>query len=147
MYYVQVHQSLVTHPKTFKLARLASLDVFAVVGRLVALWCWALDEAPEGRIDAACVDLVATATMWRGDADQWVGWLVQAGFLDAVEGGFQIHDWEDYAGRLMASREANRDRQRAFRANHHNGDVTVTSRTYNGAVSRTHNGASKRSEA
>lgn len=37
-FFIQVQQSLVTHRKTLRLARLLSLDRYAVIGRLVALW-------------------------------------------------------------------------------------------------------------
>lgn len=49
---VQVQQSLVSHRKTLRLARLLSLDRYAVVGRLVALWAWRLDNAAsDGRLN------------------------------------------------------------------------------------------------
>jgi hypothetical protein len=116
------------HRKTWLLARLAGLDAYSVVGRLVALWSWALDAAPDGRIVDADAELVATAMGWRGDAATWVGYLVQAGFLDECEGGLVIHDWEEYAGKLMASRKASRERKRASRERRRHGDVTGKSR-------------------
>ena len=38
MSYAPNYQSVLTHRKTLKLARLLSLDKFSVVGRLIALW-------------------------------------------------------------------------------------------------------------
>ncbi|MDE3230589.1 MAG: hypothetical protein KGO05_11985, partial [Chloroflexota bacterium] len=48
--YVQVEQSLFTHRKTLRLARLLALDRCAVIGRLAALWSWCLDNALDGRL-------------------------------------------------------------------------------------------------
>ena len=69
---------------------------------------------------------------WRDDPDMPVtssvvggGWpgttlpdkapnvlFVGDGFIDADD---TIHDWQDYAGKLLAQRKANADRQAAFR--------------------------------
>jgi hypothetical protein len=62
---VWVEQTVVMHHKTWLLARFAGLDAYSAVGRLVALWGWALDAAPDGRIVAADAELVATAMSWH----------------------------------------------------------------------------------
>jgi hypothetical protein len=125
--YVWVDQTVVRHRKTWHLARLAGLDAYAVVGRLVALWGWSLDGAPEGRIDAGDAVLVADVMGWRGDPEQWLAYLVQAGFLDERDGGLFIHDWDEYAGKLMASRKANTEHKRASRERARHAGVLGTS--------------------
>ena len=43
--YILMEQSLLTHRKTLRLARLLALDRCAVVERLVARWSWCFDNA------------------------------------------------------------------------------------------------------
>ena len=50
MAYIETHQSLLTHRKTLRLGRLLGMDRFCVCGRLMALWCWALDNAPDAGV-------------------------------------------------------------------------------------------------
>jgi hypothetical protein len=45
MSYVPIYQSVLTHRKTLKLARLLDLDKFSVLSRLIALWTWSTDNA------------------------------------------------------------------------------------------------------
>jgi hypothetical protein len=143
MAYVEVHQSLLGHWKTLRLSRMLQMDRFAVVGRLMALWSWAIDNAPEGWVATCDVDLLADVMGWEGEPRTLCDALLTAGFLDSAEGAFVLHEWMDYAGRLMEQRRANAKRQQAWRdrnkADDHssevrNGDVTVTSASRNGAT-------------
>lgn len=121
MAWIEVHQALLTHRKTLRLARLLQLDTFAVVGRLMALWCWALDNAPDGVVDAEDRDLLADVMGWEsGEAHVLCDALVVAGFLESDGLLYVIHDWQDYAGRIIGQREmfraANAKRQEDARA-------------------------------
>lgn len=111
-----------------------------LVGHLHLLWHWCLDYAEDGDLAAYAWEDLADAAMWDGDPDLFVGALLQCGpgdsdgFLEAdPDGNLRLHDWNDYAGRLIEQREKNRERQRRHRDKQGtndtpNGDVTVTSR-------------------
>lgn len=119
MTYIETHQSLFTHRKTLRLARLLQLDIFAIVGRLMALWCWALDNAPDGAINANDADILADVMGWSGEPQTLCEALIAAGFIEYGNSDadhYLIHDWQDYAGRLIEKRRIDADRKRAARA-------------------------------
>jgi hypothetical protein len=75
-----------------------------------------MDFAPDGCLAAFDTEEVAQAMLWEGDPDQlWKG-LVDSRFVDVENGPSRIHDWHDYAGRLVERREANAERMRQSRA-------------------------------
>src|SRR5215472_9526447 len=121
MAWIEVHQSLLNHRKTQRLARLLEMDQFAVVGRLIALWSWALDNAPDGAIaqdDLECLPDVLRTSL---GCPELVSALVRAGFLEAPNdsesvGAYLLHDWHDYAGKLFDRRRADAERKRRERA-------------------------------
>jgi hypothetical protein len=152
MAYIESHQELGRHPKTRKAARLLGVSRPAIVGHLQYLWWWALDYAQDGDITDYENDELAEASLWDGDPAVFIAALLDAGFLDESDGHRRIHDWWDYAGRLIEQRRANarrqqewRDRQREKPAparntenptepDGHNKHVTVTSPLRNGAT-------------
>lgn len=88
-----------------------------VVAHLAALWTWALDNAPDGVIEAS-PRVFARACQWTADPTQILDALIESGFLTDGEqpNQYVIHDWHDYAGRLVERRQANADRMRRARA-------------------------------
>ena len=130
MAWIEVHQSLIRHPKVLDVAHRLRCDEAQVVGHLVALWCWAIDARPDGAGLTACH--IAAGAGWKGSARVFSCALLGARLLDRDEkGAFSLHDWDDYAGVLIekriAQREANRERQRRARLARH-ADVTRESR-------------------
>jgi hypothetical protein len=105
-------QELADHPKTRKLCRLLQVSRPAVVGHLHMLWWWALDYTDDGYIGKYEAADIADAVMWDGDPQQLLDALIASGFVDE---DLQIHDWQDYQGRILAKREQNRERQKRFR--------------------------------
>jgi hypothetical protein len=129
MAWIESHQSLATHRKTKVLKRLLKIRTPQTIGHLHLLWWWCLDNAPDGSlIDIDDAD-IADAADWLGDAAKFVSSLVEAGFIDADTR--VLHDWYQYAGKLLDRKKANADRQQAHRNAVHNSDVTVTSRVRN----------------
>jgi hypothetical protein len=105
--FIQVHQSLVTHRKTLRLARLLNLDRYAVIGRLVALWTWCLDNTPGGRLgvlgDDIDAETLAEVMGWSaemGTPDELLDSLILVGFLDMdeVDQCLHIHHWQTWEG-------------------------------------------------
>lgn len=112
MAWMEVHQELVRHRKTKRLARLLEISRPQAVGHMVFLWAWAYDHAPDGCIERFDVEEIAEEAGWEGEPLRFVEALHEASFVDA-DGTF--HDWEEYAGRLLSKREANRERARTAR--------------------------------
>jgi hypothetical protein len=100
--WIEVHQSLPTHPKTIEAAMLLDVSEAEVVGHIICLWLWALDARQDGRLDLAKPRVLARAAQWDKEPGRFVDALLAVGFLD---GDGAIHDWDDYTGRLMERRE------------------------------------------
>lgn len=115
MAWIESHQALGAHPKTKRLARALDEDLVATVGRLQFLWWWALDYAQDGYLQRFDKYDVADAARWGGDPDVFLDALKSAGFLDE---DMYLHDWHEYAGRLIKQREGNKERKRMSRARH-----------------------------
>ena len=113
MAWIESHQTLLKHKKTNRALTRLSVDRYKLIGHLHVLWWWALDN-----IDASGVlnDLsyaeIAMAAEWDGDANQFVEALIFAGFIDQDdEGSLTLHDWWDYAGKLLDRRATDRRRK------------------------------------
>lgn len=115
MAWIEVHQSLFTHRKTLALADILDLPEVYVATHLIALWTWGLDNAQDGALPSSH-RIIAKAAQWTDSADTFVSALVEVGYLDEMEDGeIHIHDWEEYAGRLIEKRKANAARMKAAR--------------------------------
>jgi len=83
-----------------------------------------VDYAEDGDLSAFDAIQVSEAAGWTGDAGEFLQALLQcggpqhSGFLERDGDTLRVHDWSNYAGRLIERREANRERQRVFRAAH-----------------------------
>tara|TARA_Y100000310_G_scaffold50965_2_gene47052 strand:- start:9920 stop:10684 length:765 start_codon:yes stop_codon:yes gene_type:complete len=124
MAWIQVDQSLIRHRKILALGRSLSVTRTSAVGHMVSFWCWALDNAPGGLLASESDEAIATGADWDGEPEAFVEAVVEAGFIDREGGALHIHDWHDYAGKLVAKRRLDADRQRRRRSQ----DVTRTSR-------------------
>ncbi|MBE3142231.1 MAG: hypothetical protein IMZ53_16800, partial [Thermoplasmata archaeon] len=134
MAWIESHQSLGTHRKLLALCEVLHIDKVRAVGMLHYLWWWALDNAPDGDISGVSDRTLAVASLWKGTPTLWVQTLRQVGLVDEEAGVRTLHHWEDYAGKLVSARVANRERQRAFRDKKRNATVTVMSPLRNAAT-------------
>ena len=126
MAWIRVDQSLGNHRKTRHLARELGVERPTAIGHLVLLWSWALDNAPNGVLTGIDPqDIADAAGANRGSTTSSVSFLdalVTTGFVDKRGHGtgrrthYQIHDWNEYAGKLLEERAANRERMRRARA-------------------------------
>lgn len=121
MSWIEAHQSLARHRKTLAVVASLKVDRHKLIGHLVDLWWWGLDNADSsGLVGNVSPQALAEAAGWQmRDAERFVQAILAAGFLDVVEGGYVLHDWFDYAGKLYDQREvrkaANRESQRRRR--------------------------------
>jgi hypothetical protein len=111
--WIESHASLARHPKTIRLAKTLDISVPCAIGHLHLLWWWSLEYAQEGDLSGFDPEEVAEAAGYDGDGEAFVAALQRARFVD--DDG-QLHDWQDYAGRLIERRQANTERMRAARA-------------------------------
>lgn len=118
MAWIESHQSLATHRKLLKLCALLSARKPTVIGHLHLLWWWCLDNAPSGDLTDIDSHIIADVMCWELDPDKLVSFLVEAGWLDDKNGKLTVHDWHDFAGKLMDRREWNAQRMREKRAAH-----------------------------
>ena len=116
MAWIEIHQSLPTHRKTLLAADALGITPVQLMGHMVAFWLWALDNVPDGDLDSISSRVIARAAQWEGAPDQFVDALLSAGFIDETDNGLSIHDWYDYAGRLIERRNSERERSRQRRA-------------------------------
>ena len=113
MAWTEVHQTLPTHKKTKVLRRLLKIKTPAAVGHLCMLWLWCLDNAPDGDLSRINPEDIAEAVGWEKRPDQLMAALTEAGFLTEET---HVHDWYDYAGKLIERRRQNAARMRRARA-------------------------------
>jgi len=129
MAWIESHQELARHPKTKKLSRRLGISVPAAIGHLHMLWWWALDYAQDGDLSVFEAEDIADAMEWPSEsAEVLLNALLESEFIDSGDGLF-LHDWFDYAGRLVEQREKNRERKRKSRSvssNKANGHTPVT---------------------
>jgi len=81
------------HPKTQKLERRLGLE--GVKGLLV-LWQWVAQYKPNGYLYGTDEEDIEIASRWNGEKGTFVRTLVELHFLDVVDGGYSIHDWEEH---------------------------------------------------
>lgn len=133
MAWIELHQGLSQHHKIRRLKRLLGIGVAQAAGHMALLWTWALDATPAGDLSAFEAVDVAEQAEWEGDPDTFIEALVSAGLVDREDGRLVIHDWMDYAGRLVEKRRADTERKRMSRGRptdiHATAHVTVPNRT------------------
>lgn len=126
MAWLELHQSLRNHPKLMHLATLVGAqDQDLVRAKLENLWLYALDYCLNGRLSVAERPLdalsIKAASNWNGDATVWYNALIESGWIDEKRGGvggktLYLHDWYDYAGKLIERRKEDASRKRRERA-------------------------------
>lgn len=120
MSWIESHQSLSRHRKTIRLVAILKCDRHKVIGHLHELWWWALDNATiDGELTGLTAEEIAHGAEWPlKDAERFIDALVTAGFLERRADGFVLHDWYEFAGKLLAKRASNKERMRVARAAH-----------------------------
>lgn len=138
MAWIESHQGTDRHPKTRKFCRRLGLSVPAAVGHLHMFWWWAMDFAADGDITKFEPEDIADAMEYDGDPQALIDALTDAGFIDQTEAGRVIHDWYDYAGKLIERRK--NDAQRKAMSRRKAADVQKDSENSPTDVQRTSEG-------
>ena len=100
-----------------RLCSLLRISRPTAIGHLHLLWWWALDNVgPDGNLGDISDEEVAMAAQWDGDPHEFADALTRSGFVDVVEDGSRwLHDWWDYAGKILDRRARDRERMRQAR--------------------------------
>lgn len=114
MAWIKSEQALASHPKVHLLAKALGVNVPQVIGHLHLLWWWALDYADNGDL-TRYKDFIPNASQWDGDEQEFIDSLIEFGFIDVEDNKLIIHDWLDYTGALIETREKDAERKRLAR--------------------------------
>lgn len=126
MSYIELHEHVWSHPKTIELSRRLQISKTYAVAHLSRLWTWCIRYADDGCISKLSSYQIADAADWAGDAEAFVKALAESGFIDETHDGTFIHDWSDYAGRLVRIRQRDRERKRNPEQFHRKSDGNPT---------------------
>ena len=114
--WIESRTNLARHRKTRRFAELLNIPRPLAVGHLTCWWHRVMEESPEGDLSVWSPADIADAALFEGDPELFRTALVEAGFLDVIDGVQRPHDWDDYAGRLIDRRARNAERMRGARA-------------------------------
>jgi len=107
MAYLEIHQSLPTHKKTIRAATRLKVARPLVMGYMLGLWSWGLDNADaDGLIeDAYPEEIAAAAGVPEKKAQAFVDTLVEVHFLDRDGDKLRFHNWKRYTWRVYDLKE------------------------------------------
>lgn len=111
--FVPIYGSIARSPKIKRAADALGVDRITMIGHLVIFWNWAMEHAPDGRLDPFDYDDIGEAALWSGSGDRFVAALTHAGLIDTEP--FAIHDWHEYGGKVVYKRTLDRERQQVHR--------------------------------
>ena len=113
MAWIELHQGLREHKKVYACMEILGVSRVTMVGMLATFWLWALDNAQDGVLAGVSNKTIARVCGWNEKkANQLVSALQECGWLDKDGENLVIHDWYDYAGKLMERREKDLERKR-----------------------------------
>jgi len=95
--WIESHQSLVAHPKLFKLASLTKMHPDLCIGKLHRLWWWTLQYCENGYLNRYTPEEIGYGIGIEDldMANMFFEALCVAGWVDKDE--MRLHDWWDYA--------------------------------------------------
>lgn len=111
---ILVRQSLMNHRQTMRLAKMLDEDRYTAAGRVIALWLWALDNAPDGVLDGDFGVYSGDVVGYAGGDSQRVlsafiasGWIVDTSTLgeDDEDAALVIADWTSVDGPISVATE------------------------------------------
>jgi len=131
--WIESHQSLRVHPKTRKLARLLGISRVTAVGHLHCVWWWALDYAQDGDLSRWEPLDIAIGADWEDDPDTFIAAMRECRFIDP---DMRLHDWHEYAGRLIEQRALEAARKRRNRGLYNDDELVHAVRARDGDACR-----------
>jgi len=121
MAWIKVDESIRDHVKIMRAAQALGKTEHEIIGIVVSLWLYCLGNYQEGCFPILEWPIIARAIRIDGDINKMLdvfercGGDGNSGLIDIDNGLVMVHDWEDYAGRLMDRRRQDRERKRKKR--------------------------------
>lgn len=112
MAWIELHQTLPKNKKIMRLKRLLKIKTPQAIGHVCMLWLWALDNAPDGNLSDFSDEDIAEICEWTKNSEIFLRSLIDSGFVDEIGNQKIIHEWSEYAGRLMDKRNVQREQAR-----------------------------------
>lgn len=109
MAWLKLYQTLPKNKKTIRLKRLLKIKTPQAIGHLCLLWLWALDNAEDGDLSCFSDEEIAEVCEFSKNSENFVKSLIESEFLTSDK---KIHNWDEYAGKLIADRESKREQDR-----------------------------------
>lgn len=107
--WIKLHTELIDHPKLHRFTALIGVERTTAIGHLNCLWIFTLRYAwRDANLERFGDIAIAKGCLWNGDPKLFIESLQTSGFLD----GYIVHDWHDYAGKLVSDRLYNETKRR-----------------------------------
>ena len=110
--WIEVHDTLLNHPKVHRLSIALDIDFNQGMGLVVSLWLWGCQYANDGDLSKFTAGEIAKGIKWSGNSDELLKCLIECKLVDEIEGKASIHDWQNYGIRLL---KQNRERVKKYR--------------------------------
>jgi len=110
---IRVKFSFMRHRKRKKLQHILGAE--GVIA-LIDLWLSTAECNPKGILNAYDEHDIAIDANYTGDAKEFTDTLVDLGFLDKIDNGYALHDWEDNQGWVFHSDERSAKAKKAAKA-------------------------------
>jgi hypothetical protein len=95
------------HPKVIRLVGLLGKGAEVLPLRL---WCYAGKyHAEDGKLIGYSAQEIEASIKWWGKVGDCTAAMVRVVLLDAIEGGFQVHDWAHHAGHIASYRRKGKE--------------------------------------
>jgi hypothetical protein len=109
MAWIECHDTVWDHHKLYRLCTALNQPDYAVVGRLISLWHFVLQNAwRDSNLEPWGDEVIEKKSRWDGEKGVFVKALRDCGFMD----GFVVHGWQKRAGRLVQDRRRNERRKK-----------------------------------
>lgn len=94
------------HPKTVRLVGLLGRNAEVLP---IRLWCYCgKHHAESGRLTGYLPQEIEAAVQWWGKQGEMIRAMLKVGFLHEIDGGYEVHDWQEHSGHLAAFKERGR---------------------------------------
>ncbi len=111
--WIEVHEELPQHRKTYALADALGITNAHAVGLLVSFWTWAIRNAMDGDVTRFPERAISAAAGWQTKKGVLlIESMISCGWIDEEENRRMIHDWYEYAGRMIEQTETRRMQSR-----------------------------------
>jgi len=107
--WIKMRVHLDTDPAVIFMADALDTTVFEVVGLLHWLWSWADQHTEDGLLKGVSPSYINSKKPGFGDV------LVEAGWLEVVDGGIRLPNFDIHNGKSGKKRSQTKNRQQAFR--------------------------------